>query len=90
MKPGKAAQIQDGSCVLNLSIFEVDSTCSRKQKPALLGLTHPGRGAKNRSLLSHHHDPVFGIDNQGSHGAKGSPLCNSSMEMLSGERTNAM
>jgi hypothetical protein len=34
--------------------------------------------------------PVFGMDFQGSAGASAAPCCSSSMEMLSGERTNAM
>lgn len=34
--------------------------------------------------------PVFGIDNQGSCGAFGSPFCNNSIECRSGERTKAM
>src|SRR3546814_10553368 len=38
----------------------------------------------------HHHTPVFGIDAQGSAGGNRSPACNSSTEMPSGERTNAI
>src|SRR5690242_21816681 len=34
--------------------------------------------------------PVLGIDFHGSAGARRSPFCSSSIEMLSGERTNAM
>jgi len=34
--------------------------------------------------------PVFGMDAQGSVGASASPFCSSSIEILSGERTNAM
>ena len=34
--------------------------------------------------------PVLGIDFHGSAGASDAPFCSSSMEMLSGERTNAM
>ena len=37
-----------------------------------------------------HHLPVLGMDSQGSAGAKAGPACSSSIEMLSGERTNAM
>ena len=37
-----------------------------------------------------HHLPMFGADFQGSAGALASPFCRISMEMLSGERTNAM
>src|SRR5690606_28824119 len=37
-----------------------------------------------------YHLPVFGIDCQGSCGGSASPFCSSSIEMLSGERTNAM
>src|SRR4030095_8857849 len=37
-----------------------------------------------------HHFPVFCIDAHGSLGGSGFPLCNSSIECLSGERTNAM
>ena len=37
-----------------------------------------------------HHTPVFGIEAQGSAGAFASPRWRSSIEMLSGERTNAM
>jgi hypothetical protein len=39
---------------------------------------------------SAHHLPVFGIDSHGSCLGFASPLCSSSMEMLSGERMNAM
>jgi len=39
---------------------------------------------------SPHHDPVLGIDAQGSAGGMASPFCYSSMEMASGERTKAM
>ena len=34
--------------------------------------------------------PVFGIEAHGSFGGRGEPFCNSSIECLSGERTNAM
>ena len=34
--------------------------------------------------------PTLGIDAQGSFGGSASPFCSSSIEMLSGERTNAM
>ncbi len=34
--------------------------------------------------------PVFSMEAQGSSGGSGSPLCSSSMEMLSGVRINAM
>ncbi len=34
--------------------------------------------------------PVFSIEAQGSFGGSESPFCSSSMEMLSGDRTNAM
>ena len=34
--------------------------------------------------------PVLGMDFHGSAGASAAPFCSSSMEMLSGERTNAM
>src|SRR5438270_594947 len=37
-----------------------------------------------------HHFPVFGIDVQGSFGGSGAPFCRSSIECLSGERTNAI
>ncbi len=37
-----------------------------------------------------YHSPVLGIEAQGSAGASASPFCRSSMEMLSGERINAM
>ena len=37
-----------------------------------------------------YHAPVFGIDAQGSAGASAAPFCSSSIEMLSGVRTNAM
>jgi hypothetical protein len=37
-----------------------------------------------------HQLPVLGIDFQGSAGASGAPFCSSSIEMLSGERTNAI
>ena len=37
-----------------------------------------------------HQWPVLPIDAQGSSGARAPPFCNSSIEMLSGERTKAM
>lgn len=40
--------------------------------------------------LHGYHSPVVGIDTQGSAGASGSPFCSSSIEILSGERKNAM
>ena len=39
--------------------------------------------------LANHHAPVFGIDAHGSCGGRW-PSCSSSIEMRSGERTNAM
>ena len=37
-----------------------------------------------------YHSPLFSIDAHGSSGARASPFCRSSIEMLSGERTKAM
>lgn len=37
-----------------------------------------------------YHDPVFSIDAHGAFGGSGSPCWSNSMEILSGERTNAM
>src|SRR5947199_232423 len=37
-----------------------------------------------------HHLPVFGMEAHGSFGGSGLPFCNSSIECLSGERTNAI
>ena len=37
-----------------------------------------------------YHFPVLGIEVQGSFGGSASPFCKSSMECLSGERTNAI
>ena len=37
-----------------------------------------------------HHFPVFGIEAHGSFGGNGAPFCKSSIECLSGERTNAI
>ena len=45
----------------------------------------PARWARRRYQC-----PVFGIDFQGSLGGSAAPFCNSSIECLSGERTNAM
>ena len=45
------------------------------------------RGGRSGVL---HHSPTFGIDAQGSSGGRRSPICNSSMEMPSGERMKAM
>jgi hypothetical protein len=42
------------------------------------------------SLSLAHHFPTFCIDAQGSCFGSGLPFCNSSMEMLSGERMKAM
>src|SRR6476661_761865 len=41
-------------------------------------------------LMGCYQVPVLGIDFHGSAGASDAPFCSSSMEMLSGERTNAM
>jgi hypothetical protein len=48
------------------------------------------RGPSTRNLPANHQTPVLGIDVHGSAGALASPFCKSSMEMLSGERMNAM
>ncbi len=52
---------------------------------------HPGT---SRLSVAHrpstYHSPVFSMDAQGSAGASESPSCSNSMEMPSGERTNAM
>src|SRR4029079_15149329 len=45
------------------------------------------RGGKPRGV---YHLPVFGIDFHGSCGGRAEPFCKSSIECLSGERTNAM
>jgi hypothetical protein len=39
---------------------------------------------------SPYHWPMLAMDNQGSHGASGSPRCSNSTEMPSGERTKAI
>lgn len=39
---------------------------------------------------SHHQAPVFSMDIHGSAGARLAPFCNISMEIPSGERTNAI
>src|SRR5690606_15509373 len=44
----------------------------------------------HRPLPRLHQTPVLGMEAQGSAGGNGSPLCNSSTEMPSGERTKAM
>ncbi len=41
-------------------------------------------------IRSFYQTPVFGIDAQGSRFGRASPVCSNSIEMLSGERTNAM
>ncbi|MHC2284741.1 hypothetical protein ACVIJW_000611 [Bradyrhizobium barranii subsp. barranii] len=48
------------------------------------------RVAKAGSCGAAYQWPVFGIDDQGSAGAFGSPFCSSSIECRSGERTKAM
>jgi hypothetical protein len=50
-----------------------------------IGWPHPPRRAGCA-----YHLPVFGIDFQGSAGGSASPFCSSSMDCLSGERTNAI
>jgi len=40
--------------------------------------------------IAPYHFPTLGIDVHGSFGGSGEPFCNSSIECLSGERTNAM
>ena len=52
--------------------------------PPLLLTSH------RRDQRPRYHSPVFGIDAQGSRGGIAAPFCKSSMEMLSGDRTNAM
>ena len=44
----------------------------------------------DKSGVSPHHFPVFGIEAHGSFGGSGAPFCSSSIECLSGERTNAI
>ena len=41
-------------------------------------------------IPTHHQDPVFSIEAQGSAGGRLSPICSSSIEIPSGETTNAM
>jgi len=41
-------------------------------------------------LIDHHQVPTFGISTQGFRGGKGLPFCNSSTEIPSGDRTNAI
>ncbi len=48
----------------------------------------PGLG--RLGLAPAHHCPTLGIDFHGSAGGNAPPFCNSSTEMLSGERTKAM
>lgn len=43
-----------------------------------------------RMQLSGYQCPILGADNQGSCFGKGSPFCNNSIEILSGERIKAM
>ena len=47
-----------------------------------------GRIATGR--CSRYQTPVFGIEDQGSAGANAGPACSSSIEMPSGDRTNAI
>jgi len=47
------------------------------------------RGCPRRSAEAYQL-PVFGIDSHGSAGASAAPCCSSSIEIRSGERTNAM
>src|ERR1051325_431210 len=48
------------------------------------------RERAQRSKRPRHHLPVFFIEDHGSFGGRAAPFCNSSIECLSGERTNAM
>ena len=48
-----------------------------------------GAGQVNQQYESHH-SPTFSIDAQGSRGGSASPFCKSSMEIPSGDRTNAI
>ncbi len=41
-------------------------------------------------IAQSYHFPVFGIDFHGSWGGSGAPFCRSSIDCLSGERTNAI
>ena len=41
-----------------------------------------------RSMV--YHVPVFGMETQGSQGSRAAPFCSNSMEIPSGERTNAI
>lgn len=65
---------------LNALIFQAQHW--ERYKLYLLGLT--------AYEIVPYHCPTFGAEAQGSSMGKGSPFCSSSMEMLSGERINAM
>src|ERR1700733_3168838 len=49
-----------------------------------------GTGKQAVRPAAGHHFPILAMEVQGSFGGSGSPFCNSSIECLSGERTNAM
>ena len=49
-----------------------------------------GGGLERPRAAPPHHFPVLGIDFHGSLGGSASPFCRSSMDCLSGERTNAI
>ena len=57
------------------------------RRPNLTRDRHDGRGPETSCAYQ---CPVLGIDFQGSAGGSAAPFCKSSMDCLSGERTNAM
>jgi hypothetical protein len=61
---------------------------ARRYKEVCLG--GQATGSQPTRAAPPHHFPVFAIDFHGSVGGSGLPFCSSSIECLSGERTNAM
>ena len=68
-----------------------DEGASRKQSLRVNTKTPDAQPRPDkRPSLSRYHLPVFGIEAQGYCFGSGLPFCNSSIEMLSGERTKAI
>lgn len=64
-------------------------TAHKKALPKQSERLEFNRKIKSTQVLAYHF-PVFFMDAHGSAGGSGSPFCNSSMEMLSGDRTKAI
>jgi len=74
----------------NVSGFANPGFVAHGSEPSRAAATRRQRGMDWSTVPGRYQVPVFGMDVQGSCGGFGSPRCSSSIEMPSGERTNAM